>query len=180
MSHGGGGAPVTGGTGGGILQHRKGKERVRRTPLASHDARRTGLSRRRRLDAGGGSIFRCRGGEATREWRGQAQWGEAGRQWRLEQTEKKNGRRGARSAVSGFFLVAQWHVRGGKRGQGVRGAAPRGAENGADRGGRGAATWTGMTRMRQLQATPTAMDGAHLTGTAVIGEGGGGASDAGG
>jgi hypothetical protein len=37
MSHGGGGAPVTGVTVGRVLQHQRGKERVRRTPLASHN-----------------------------------------------------------------------------------------------------------------------------------------------
>jgi hypothetical protein len=52
MSYGGGGTPITGGTGGGILQCRRRRERVRRTPLVSHDARRIGLPRRRRLDAG--------------------------------------------------------------------------------------------------------------------------------
>jgi hypothetical protein len=53
MSYSGEGTPVMGG----VLQCRRGKERVRRTPLASHDARRTGLSRRQRLDTGGGSVF---------------------------------------------------------------------------------------------------------------------------
>jgi hypothetical protein len=46
-----------GGIGGGVLHCWRGRERVRRTPLASHDARRTGLPRRRRLDARGGSFF---------------------------------------------------------------------------------------------------------------------------
>jgi hypothetical protein len=45
MSHGGGGAPIMGGAGGRVLQCRRGRERVRRTPLVSHDARRTGLPR---------------------------------------------------------------------------------------------------------------------------------------
>jgi hypothetical protein len=41
MSHGGRGAPVTGNAGGGVLQHRRRREKVRRTPLVSHDAWRT-------------------------------------------------------------------------------------------------------------------------------------------
>jgi hypothetical protein len=51
MFHGGRGALVTGDAGGGVLHHRWGKERVRRMPLVSYDTRRTGLPRRRRLDA---------------------------------------------------------------------------------------------------------------------------------
>jgi hypothetical protein len=39
---------------------------VRRTPLASHDARRTGLPRRRRFDAGGGEAVRRLGDGANR------------------------------------------------------------------------------------------------------------------
>jgi hypothetical protein len=57
MSHGDGGAPVTGGAGGGVMQHQRGKERVRHTPLTSHDAQRIGLPRRWSINARGGSIF---------------------------------------------------------------------------------------------------------------------------
>jgi hypothetical protein len=45
MSHGGRGAPVTGGAGGGVLQHRRRGEKVRCTPLVSHDARRTQITK---------------------------------------------------------------------------------------------------------------------------------------
>jgi hypothetical protein len=65
---------------------------------------------------------------------------------------------------------------------GVRGAVPRGGENGVGRGGRGGGTvWTGSARMWQLRAAPTVAGGARLAGTAgvaVIGEDGGGVSDA--
>jgi hypothetical protein len=44
MSNSGRGTPVTGGTGGGVLQHQRRGEKVRRTPLASHNARRTRLT----------------------------------------------------------------------------------------------------------------------------------------
>jgi hypothetical protein len=62
MSHGGGGALVTGGAGGGggVLQHRRGKERVRRKPLASHVARRTRLT-----EGAEGRRRQWRGSEAT-------------------------------------------------------------------------------------------------------------------
>jgi hypothetical protein len=44
MSHGGGGAPVTGDDGGRVLQHQRRGEKVRRMPIASHDAWRTRLT----------------------------------------------------------------------------------------------------------------------------------------
>jgi hypothetical protein len=87
MSHSGKGAPVTGGK---VLQCRRRRERVRRTPLVSHNARRTSLPRRWRLNAGVGQTS---GGEATGGRRRQAQWG-AGRQRRAERMEKKNGEKG--------------------------------------------------------------------------------------
>jgi hypothetical protein len=58
MSNGGGGASVTAGVGGGVLQCRRRRERVRHMPIKSHDARKTGSSRRRGIDAGSGSDFR--------------------------------------------------------------------------------------------------------------------------
>jgi hypothetical protein len=82
MSHGGGDAPVTGGAGGRVLQCQMRRERVRRTPLASHDARRTGLPRRRRLDAG---MARTSGGEAVRRP------GDGTDRLSGERMEKKNG-----------------------------------------------------------------------------------------
>jgi hypothetical protein len=120
MSHGASGASLMGGTGGRVLQCQRGRERVRRTPLVSHDARRTGLPRRRRLDAGGGLVFRWRGGEAIGGRHGEAWWG-ARRRWRTEWMGKKNGeKRGAGSTVA--LMAARWRGRRGKRsrGSGVR------------------------------------------------------------
>jgi hypothetical protein len=116
MSHGASGASLMGGTGGGVLQCQRGRERVRRTPFVSHDARRTGLPRRRRLDAGGGLVFRWRGGEAIEGRHGEAWWG-ARRRWRTEWMGKKNGeKRGAGSTVA--LMAARWR---GRRGKGSRG-----------------------------------------------------------
>jgi hypothetical protein len=42
MSNDGGGAPVMGGVGGVVLQCWRRRERVRCTPIETHDARRTG------------------------------------------------------------------------------------------------------------------------------------------
>jgi hypothetical protein len=110
-------------------------------PLASHDARRTGLPRRRRLDARGGSDFWWRGGEATRGRHGQAQWG-AGRQRRAEGMEKKNGEKGERGRR--LLKVLGCTERRGKK-EGVRGLVPCGGANGEERGGpqveRGIAQW---------------------------------------
>jgi hypothetical protein len=58
MFNGGGAAPVMGGISGAVLQCWKRRERVRRTPIVSHDARRTGSPRRRKIDAGSDSDFR--------------------------------------------------------------------------------------------------------------------------
>jgi hypothetical protein len=60
MSHGGGDDPVKGGAGGGVLQHQRRGEKVRRTPLVSHDARRTQLT-----EGAEGRRQRWRGGEVT-------------------------------------------------------------------------------------------------------------------
>jgi hypothetical protein len=62
MSHGGEGAPVTGGADGRVLQCQRGKERVTLTPHLSHNTWRTGSLRRQRLDTEGGSVLRWRGG----------------------------------------------------------------------------------------------------------------------
>jgi hypothetical protein len=102
MSHSGGGAPVMGGTGGGVLQCRRRRDRVRRTPLVSHDT-------------GGGSGFRWRGSEATGGRRGQSQWG-AWRQRRTERMEKKNGEKGERGRWPVAFEGAR--VRGAAREKG--------------------------------------------------------------
>jgi hypothetical protein len=75
---------------------------VRHMPLASHDARRTGLPRRRRLDAGGGEVVR-----RTRNGTDRLGGG-AGRRRRVEWTEKTNREKGVRSAAAGFFLAARW------------------------------------------------------------------------
>jgi hypothetical protein len=58
MSNIGGGALVTGGIGGVVLQCRRRRERVRHMPIESHDAQRTGSPRRRKIDAGGGEAVR--------------------------------------------------------------------------------------------------------------------------
>jgi hypothetical protein len=57
MSNGGGGATVMGGVSGRVLQCRRRKERVRHTPIESHDTRRAGSPGRRGCDAGSGSDF---------------------------------------------------------------------------------------------------------------------------
>jgi hypothetical protein len=44
MSHGGRGTLVTGGAGGGVLQHQRRGEKVRRMPVTRHDAWRTRLT----------------------------------------------------------------------------------------------------------------------------------------
>jgi hypothetical protein len=58
MSNIGKGAPVMGGVGGVVLQCQRRRESVRRTPIESHDARRTGSPRRQKIDAGGGEVVR--------------------------------------------------------------------------------------------------------------------------
>jgi hypothetical protein len=58
MSHGGKGTLVMGSVGGGVLQCWRRKERVRCTPIESHDVRRAGSLRRRGCDADSGSDFR--------------------------------------------------------------------------------------------------------------------------
>jgi hypothetical protein len=58
MSNIGGGALVMGGIGGVVLQCRRRRERVRHTPIESHDARRTGSPRKRKIDTGGGEAVR--------------------------------------------------------------------------------------------------------------------------
>jgi hypothetical protein len=54
MSNGGGGAPVMGGVGGVVLQCQMRRERVRHTPIGSHDAWRTDSPRMLKIDARGG------------------------------------------------------------------------------------------------------------------------------
>jgi hypothetical protein len=56
---------------------------------------------------------------------------------------------------------------------GALGAKPRGGANGAERGGRGSAMWTGMAQTRWLWAAPTVAGGARLTGALRTGEDGG-------
>jgi hypothetical protein len=56
---------------------------------------------------------------------------------------------------------------------GVRGARPRGGENGAERGGQGSATWTSTTWTRRLRAAPIAAGGARLASAAATEEDGG-------
>jgi hypothetical protein len=103
--------------------------------------------------------------------------GGAGRRRHAEWMEKKNGEKGGE--VGGQWILfsglVAWAGRK-KGGMGVRGAAPRGGENGVERGGRGSVTWTGMTRTRRLRAASTTADDARLAGAAgaaAIGEGGG-------
>jgi hypothetical protein len=111
---------------------------VRRTPLASHDARGTGLLRRQRLDAGGGTwTF---GGEAMRrpgdvldrldgELGGSSAW--SGRR-------RKTKRKG--SEVSSRWLLKVLGCAGRReKKEGVWGSAPHGGENGEGRGGPGMA-----------------------------------------
>jgi hypothetical protein len=50
---------------------------------------------------------------------------------------------------------------------GVQGAAPRGGENGAERGGRGSATWTGTTQTWRLWVAPIATGLRREQGRAV-------------
>jgi hypothetical protein len=131
MSHGRGGAPITGGISGGVLQCLRRRERVRCTPLVSHDAERTGLPRRQRLDAGV-----PRGGEATEGRRRQAWWG-AGRQRRAERMEKQNGEKGGRGRWPTAFYGGSVARVERKKGQGVRGSTPHGREKGEERGSGG-------------------------------------------
>jgi hypothetical protein len=51
----GGGAPMMGGV---VLQCWRRRERVRRTPIESHNAQRTGSPRRQKIDTGSGEAVR--------------------------------------------------------------------------------------------------------------------------
>jgi hypothetical protein len=132
MSNGGGGAPMTGGIGGGVLQCRRRRERVRRTPITSHDAQWTGSPRRRKIDADGGSDFRWRGGEATRGRRRQARWG-AGRQQRAEWMEEKTERKGSEVGGRRLLKALECTGRRGKK-EGV-GSVPCGGRRRSGEGG---------------------------------------------
>jgi hypothetical protein len=119
LSHSGGGALIKGGTGGGVLQCWRRRERVRRTPFVSHDARRTGLLRRWGLDAG---VARTSSGEAVRRpgdsvdrLGGELGGSDAWSRWR-----RKMGRKGGDVSGRWLFMVTWWHGWRGKRGQGSR------------------------------------------------------------
>jgi hypothetical protein len=85
-------------------------------------------------------VARSSGGEAVRRPGNGVDrlGGGAGRRRRAEQTEKKNGENGGE--VGGrrlFFLAARWRDAKRKNARGSRGSAPRGGENGEERGGPG-------------------------------------------
>jgi hypothetical protein len=167
MSNGGGGAPVTGGVGGGVLQCRRRRERVRRTPIESHDAQRTGSPRRRKIDVGGGSDFWWGGGEATGGRRGQARWG-AGRQWRIERMEKKTERKG--SEVGDRRLLKALGCVGG---EGKRRGGQLGAAWGQEKERRGGPMqWSAVAPGRQAWAAVLLRDRGGWRGAGDAGAGG--------
>jgi hypothetical protein len=122
MSHSGGGAPVMGGTGGGVLQCRRRRDRVRRTPLMSHD---TGVAR-----ASYGEAVR-RPGDGVDRLSGELGGSGARSGWR-----RKMERKG--SEVGGRWLLKALGCAGrrGKK-EGGPGFGARGGENGEERGGPG-------------------------------------------
>jgi hypothetical protein len=136
MSHGGGGASVMGVTGGGVLQCQRRRDRVMRTPLASHDAQRAGLPRRQRLDAG---VAQTSGGEKVRRPGDGADRlsGELGAAARGADGEEKRRERGARSVARRLFMAARWCGRRGKRGRGSGVGATWRAGTGKREGGPG-------------------------------------------
>jgi hypothetical protein len=101
MSNSGGGAPVMGGIVGRVLQCRRRRERMRCTPIASHDAQRTDSPRRRKstpvvAQTSGGEAVRRPGDDVdrlSRELGGSGAWS----RWRRKQRGRE-----ARSAAGGF------------------------------------------------------------------------------
>jgi hypothetical protein len=96
---------------------------VKRTPLVSHDARRTGLLRRRRLDAG---VTRTSGSEAMRRPGDGADrlGGELGGSGTRSRWRRKMGRKGGRgrrpAAFYGGPVARAKRNKGGAGGSGVR------------------------------------------------------------
>jgi hypothetical protein len=130
---------VTGGIGGMVLQCWGRRETVRRMPIESHDAWRTDSPRRRKIDVGGGSDVRWRGGEVTGGRRRQAWWG-VGRQRRVERMEKKNGEERERGRWHAAFEGAR-----GCRAVREKGGGSARCRVGAKEGGRGGpAQWSAV------------------------------------